>query len=198
MKADIVRNNEKAPVEGGIGDPGEAELAGCLSVETINPTDSLNVIEDLPVNVELDHKLTSKGLEYLSTNEDQYLENLGSKRAVENLSQMGFPPVVEEVHLNPKLVPKESFVPIKEREMFSLRSGEEVQDLGINSLWEVVESGSRKIKDPWAKAIDEKLNEGLSNVFSDNLCGNYLEVVGAMWIELLMEVVGYCEELCRD
>ncbi|KAK8658919.1 hypothetical protein V6N13_029138 [Hibiscus sabdariffa] len=98
-----------------------------------------------------------------------------SERAVENLSHMGFPPDVEDVHLNIKLNPKDSFVPTKERERLSLRSSEEVQDLGMNSLWEDVESGSRKTKDPCAKAIDEKFNEGFSNVFGDNVSGSLLE-----------------------
>ncbi|KAK8496719.1 hypothetical protein V6N12_032100 [Hibiscus sabdariffa] len=207
MKVNIFRNNEKAHVEGGIGDPGkqrilkfkrvqghaevedlckmkrddgffdvactgnqlldvimhrereweeskllgEAKLAGCLTVETINSTDSLNDIDDLAVKIR------------------------SSERAVENLSHMGFPPDVEDVHLNIKLNPKDSFVPTKERERLSLRSSEEVQDLGMNSLWEDVESGSRKTKDPCAKAIDEKFNEGFSNVFGDNVSGSLLE-----------------------
>ncbi|KAK8552974.1 hypothetical protein V6N13_055751 [Hibiscus sabdariffa] len=58
--------------------------------------------------------------------------------------------------------------------MLSLRFGDEVRVLGINSFWEDVESGSRKTTDPWAKAIDEKFNEGFLNVFGDNVNGSFL------------------------
>ncbi|KAK9034612.1 hypothetical protein V6N11_050769 [Hibiscus sabdariffa] len=94
---------------------------------------------------------------------------------MEKLSHMGFHPDVEDVQLNLKLDPKDSFVHAKERERLTLRSSEEVRDLAINSLWEDVESGSRKTKDPWAKAIDENFNEGFSNVFGDNVSRPLLE-----------------------
>ncbi|KAK8999229.1 hypothetical protein V6N11_070405 [Hibiscus sabdariffa] len=47
--------------------------------------------------------------------------------------------------------------------------------MGFKPLQEITDSGSRKYMDLWAKAVDEKFNEGLSNAISDNVIETHSE-----------------------
>ncbi|KAK8557124.1 hypothetical protein V6N13_035228 [Hibiscus sabdariffa] len=63
-------------------------------------------------------------------------------------------------------------------ELHTLRADEDERDMGFKPLREITDSGSRKYMDLWAKAVDEKFNEGLSNAISDSfIMGLQLEVV---------------------
>ncbi|KAK8504670.1 hypothetical protein V6N12_046919 [Hibiscus sabdariffa] len=75
---------------------------------------------------------------------------------------------VEDVHLNWKQGPKDLIFPEEGRELHTLRTDEDERDMSFKPLHEITDSGSRKYMDLWAKAVDEKFNEGLSNAISDN------------------------------
>ncbi|KAK8595538.1 hypothetical protein V6N13_016905 [Hibiscus sabdariffa] len=75
---------------------------------------------------------------------------------------------VEDVHLNWKQGPKDLIFPEEGWELHTLRTDEDERDMGFKVLQDITDSGSRKYMDLWAKAVDEKFNEGLSNAISDN------------------------------
>ncbi|KAL4313407.1 hypothetical protein GQ457_01G002420 [Hibiscus cannabinus] len=67
---------------------------------------------------------------------------------------------VEDVHLNWKQGPKDLTFPEEGRELHTLRTDEDERDMGFKPLQEITDSGSREYMDLWAKAVDEKFNEG--------------------------------------
>ncbi|KAK8491115.1 hypothetical protein V6N12_016043 [Hibiscus sabdariffa] len=74
--------------------------------------------------------------------------------------------------------PKDLIFPEEGWELHTLRADEDERDMGFKPLREITDSGSRKYMDLWAKAVDEKFNEGLSNAISDSfIMGLQLEVV---------------------
>ncbi|KAL4295631.1 hypothetical protein GQ457_12G003340 [Hibiscus cannabinus] len=82
---------------------------------------------------------------------------------------------VEDVHLNWKQGPKDLTFPEEGRELHTLRTDEDERDMGFKPLQEIADSGSREYMDLWAKAVDEKFNEGLSNAISDNAVSLFVE-----------------------
>ncbi|KAL4383355.1 hypothetical protein GQ457_15G025870 [Hibiscus cannabinus] len=82
---------------------------------------------------------------------------------------------VEDVHLNWKQGPKDLTFPEEGRELHTLRTDEDERDMGFKPLQEITVSGSREYMDLWAKAVDEKFNEGLSNAISDNVIETHSE-----------------------
>ncbi|KAK8662182.1 hypothetical protein V6N13_091769 [Hibiscus sabdariffa] len=73
------------------------------------------------------------------------------------------------------LDPKDLIFPEEGQELHTLRTDEDERDMGFKPLQEITDSGSRKYMDLWAKAVDEKFNEGLSNAISDNVIETHSE-----------------------
>ncbi|KAK8992096.1 hypothetical protein V6N11_044988 [Hibiscus sabdariffa] len=71
--------------------------------------------------------------------------------------------------------PKDLIFPEEGWELHTLRTDEDERDMGFKVLQDITDSGSRKYMDLWAKAVDEKFNEGLSNAISDNVIETLME-----------------------